>query len=75
MSKEMSEKTKRIFAIFKEAIEGERAAQAMYKEAAEVCEDQSLKKVFEGFYEDERRHEQELFNRYTRLSNEYGVRG
>jgi rubrerythrin len=75
MSKEMSEKTKRIFVIFKEAIEGERAAQVMYKEAAEVCEDQSLKKVFEGFYEDERRHEQELFNRYTRLSNEYGVRG
>ena len=47
----------------------------MYKEAAELCEDQSLKTVLEGFYEDELRHEQELLSRYALLSDEYGVRG
>jgi rubrerythrin len=73
MSKEMSERTKRMFSIFKEAIEGERSAQAMYKEAAELCEDQPLKKILEGFYQDEKRHEQQLLNRYALLRDEYGV--
>jgi rubrerythrin len=73
MSKEMSERTKRVFSIFKKAIEGERSGQAMYKEAAELCEDQSLKKIFEGFYQDEIRHEQELLKRYALLRDEYGV--
>jgi rubrerythrin len=72
MPKEMSEKTKRVFSIFKMAIAGEQTAQAMYKEAAELCEDKPLKKILEGFVQDETRHEQELVNRYNRLRSEYG---
>jgi rubrerythrin len=73
MSKEMSEGTKRLFSIFKAAIAAEQSAQAMYKEAAELCEDQPLKKILEGFYQDETRHERELLNRYALLRDEYGV--
>ena len=73
MSKEMSGSTKRIFSIFKTAIAAEQSAQAMYKEAAGLCEDQPLKKIFEGFYQDEKRHEQELLNRYALLRDEYGL--
>ncbi len=49
MLREVSEKTKRVFSIFKMAIAGEQSAQAMYKEAAELCEDQPLKKILEAF--------------------------
>ena len=72
MSKEISEKTKRLFSIFKTAIAAEQSAQAMYKEAAELCEDQLLKKILEGFHQDEMRHERELLNRYAFLRDQYG---
>lgn len=73
MSKEISERTKRLFSIFKAAIAAEQSAQAMYKEAAELCEDPPLKKILEGLYQDEKRHEQALLSRYALMRDEYGV--
>ncbi|MBZ5513761.1 MAG: ferritin-like domain-containing protein [Acidobacteriia bacterium] len=71
----MPEKTMRMFLIFKEALEAEREAQKTYQQAAALCEDAALKKVLEGFYRDEVRHEKALLQRYNRLRKKYNVQG
>jgi rubrerythrin len=71
--KEMPEKIRRLFLIFKNAVEREREAQSVYKRAAELCEDQALKELIEGLYRDEVRHEKVLLLRYNRLRKKYKV--
>jgi rubrerythrin len=69
----MSEKTKQLFLIFRDAVQREREAQASYKRAAQLCEDKRLKGILMGFYRDEARHERVLVQRYNRLRKEYSV--
>jgi rubrerythrin len=69
----MSEKTRELFMIFRDAVQREREAQAIYKRAADLCEDEEIKKLLESFYKDEVRHEEALIQRYNDLRNIYGV--
>lgn len=63
----MTEREERLFLLFKKAIESEREAQAMYREAIELCDDPSLISILEQFHEEEVRHEKEILARYNRL--------
>jgi rubrerythrin len=69
----MPEKTRRLFLMFKDAMQRERDAQSLYKQAAALCEDEALKELLEGFRKDEVRHEKELLQRYNRLRKRYNV--
>ena len=73
MPAEMPEKTRRLFLMFKDAVQRERDAQSLYKQAAALCEDEALKELLEGFRKDEVRHEKELLQRYNRLRKRYNV--
>ena len=73
MNTPLPEKVQKLFLIFKQAVEDERNAQVMYKKAAELCEDEMCREVFEGFYNDEVRHEKILMQRYNMLREKYGV--
>ena len=73
MPGEMPEKTKQLFLIFRDAVQREREAQTIYQHAAELCQDEELKKLLEGFQRDEVRHEKALIERYNRLRKLYGV--
>ena len=73
MPGEMPEKTRQLFLIFRDAVQREREAQTIYQHAAELCQDEELKKLLKGFYRDEARHEKALIQRYNRLRKMYGV--
>ena len=73
MPENAAERAKRLFLIFKNAIEREKSTQAIYKEAAELCDNESLKKVLEGFYRDEVRHEVGLLEHYSKLREQYNL--
>ena len=73
MSAVMSEETKQLFLIFKNAIQSERQMQGEYKEAADLCDDPSLKSVLMAFCQDEARHEQVLLERYALLQKQYNI--
>lgn len=73
MPGEMPEKTKQLFLIFRDAVQREREAQSIYQHAAELCQDEELKKLLQGFCRDEARHEKALIRRYNRLRKTYGV--
>lgn len=66
-----SEKTKRLFSLFKEAIQSEREAQSLYRQAAELCEDPTARRILEEFRRDEVRHEKALMERYALLRAQY----
>ena len=73
MPGEMTEKTKRLFLIFKDAVQRERDAQILYKQAAALCDDKALKELLMSFHKDEARHEKMLVQRYNRLRKKYNV--
>ncbi len=73
MPEQMSEKLRKLFIIFKEAVESERKAQKMYKEAISFCEDELTKKIIESLYQDEIRHEREVIENYNRLRSELEI--
>jgi rubrerythrin len=63
----MPEQLRTLFEIFKQAIEDERAAQAMYKRALLICEDPFVREILQQIYDDELRHERVLIERYNDL--------
>lgn len=67
MSGPLTERQEKLLGVFKMAIENERAAQDLYKEASELCDDASLRVIIEGFVLEERRHEQALMRKYNEL--------
>jgi len=71
MSNILPGKIKSLFLIFKKAVDAERDAQKMYLEALEQADDPFLKKILNGFYKDEVRHEKELMEQYKRLRSKY----
>ncbi len=73
MLREMNEKTKQLFSIFKDAVQRERDAQTLYKQAADLCEDKELRELLVGLCKDEARHEKALVQRYNRLAKKYGL--
>jgi rubrerythrin len=73
MNNELTDNTRKLFLVFKKAVEAEQKAQAMYKEAISVCEDKESRKILERFLEDEIRHEKEIMGRYNKLRENYPV--
>ena len=73
MSEELPEKIRKLFLTFKQAVEGERAAQEMYSRAKDLTDDDALKDIFERFYLDEVRHEHVLRERYRKLRQKYSI--
>jgi rubrerythrin len=61
----MTEQHKRLFTLFQRAIAEERAAQRLYSEIRDLCDDPELKTVLEGLRADEEGHEKQLLDRYT----------
>ena len=60
----MTEKQKRLFELFKVAIEREQEAQQIYADMALNCEDADLRHVIETLRDSERMHEELLLERY-----------
>ena len=75
VARAMTEKEKKLFAIFRLAMEAERSAQVMYQEAIDLCEDPMLKAVFMGFKDDEIRHEKGVLARYHQFRTDFGLTG
>jgi rubrerythrin len=73
MSAETHDKARAFLGAFKLAIEAERQAQAMYSELKKMSDNELLRQLFEGFYQDEVRHEHELVRRYNELRQESGM--
>ncbi len=73
MAGHLPERVERLFLLFKAAVEDERKAQAMYKEAIGLCDDEITREALEGLYADEVRHERELVERYNTMRRELGV--
>ena len=69
----MAEKLELLYNIFKKAIEAERKAQIMYKEAIALCEDPETIQTLEAFCNDEIMHEEKLVEQYNRLRKELQV--
>ena len=72
MSETPTEIEKKLFRIFKDAIEAERSAQNMYLDAMRVCGNAQLKHVFQTLHEDETRHERELMQLYGEHKRKFG---
>jgi rubrerythrin len=66
---------RRLYLIFKMAIEGERLAQARHKEAQKVCDDPDLKEVLLDITKEEAAHEKTLLDWYARIKGEVGAAG
>ena len=64
MQKPLTEKQKRLFELFKIAIEREQEAQHLYADMALNCEDDELRQVIDTLRESERMHEELLLERY-----------
>jgi rubrerythrin len=60
----MSERQVRLHQVFKTAIELRREEQRLYAEAAEICDDDGLRKVLESFSLYEAGHEHFLLEKY-----------
>ncbi|GBE06383.1 MAG TPA: hypothetical protein ENG95_07025 [Nitrospirae bacterium] len=73
MSGKLPENIRKLFLTFKEAVEAERAAQTMYLHAKELSDEDVLKEILEGFYQDEVRHERVLMERYNKLRQEFNI--
>jgi rubrerythrin len=67
MERAMTEKQKRLFALFKVAIEREQEAQQLYADMAVNCENDELRQVIDTLRESERMHEELLLERYKFL--------
>jgi len=73
MSAETHDKALAFLGAFKLAIEAERQAQAMYSRLKGMSDTELLRQLFEGFRQDEVRHENELVSRYNELRRESGI--
>ena len=69
----LAEKLKLLFDIFKQAIECERDAQKMYKDAIALCEDQETIRTLEDLCNDEILHEERLMEHYKRLKGKLQI--
>ena len=67
MVEELTERTAKLFVMFKMAIEEERKAQSMYREVIGLCNDPVIREALQGLHDDEVRHEQSLIRQYNAL--------
>lgn len=69
----MNERHKKLFLLFKTAINAERAAQGMYATLAATADSDELRSVIEQFGLEESRHEQFLVDEYAKMRAEFAV--
>ena len=69
----MNERQKKLFLLFKTAIDAERSAQEMYSSLAATADDDELKTVIEQFGREESRHEQFLVDEYAKMRAEFAA--
>lgn len=69
--KQMTEREKNLFQVFKRAVSAEQSAQAMYREALSFCDDPGLKIILQAFLDDECRHEKEVIGRYQQFRKDF----
>ena len=69
----LPERVEKLFSVFREAIDDERAAQKVYLQAMELCDDDIMRNAFEALYQDEARHEKELKARYSEMRRQLGL--
>jgi len=67
MTNPLTEKQRKLFSLFKIAIEEEQKAQKLYSDMLEQAEDNTLKEILQAFVEQEKKHEEILVNVYTGL--------
>jgi rubrerythrin len=67
MASPLPERVRKLFLLFKRAVEDEKNAQTLYQQALEVCDDEVMRKALKQLYEDERRHERELITFYNQM--------
>jgi rubrerythrin len=67
MQAPLTEKQKRLFELFKIAIEREQEAQHLYADMALNCDEDELRQVIETLRDSERMHEEVLLERYKLL--------
>jgi rubrerythrin len=65
-------RVEKLLLLFQQAIEAERAAQARYARAIELCDDDLLRGVLAQLRDDEARHERELVARYSQIRKGLG---
>ena len=63
----LTAKQEKLLALFKTAIEEERKAQKLYREALHFCEETSLRGLIESFIGEEKKHEEILLRKYSEL--------
>jgi len=73
MAQALPDRVEKLFRMFKMAVESERQAQAMYKDAIGLCTDEVTRTALEGLYADEVRHEGEIVERYNALRQQYDL--
>ena len=73
MGRVLPGKVERLFMLFRTAVESEREAQAMYKEAIGLCQDTVTCAALRGLLDDEVRHEREIIARYNALRTKYDL--
>ena len=69
--KQMTDRERKLFEVFKRAVAAEQKAQEMYREAIEFCDDPGLKTILVSFHADECRHEKEVIGRYQQFRKDY----
>lgn len=72
---EALEKDRKLFYLFKAAIQAEQEAQETYKRALEYTDNPALKEVLKRLHEDELGHEEKLNDYYTELRRKLGTDG
>jgi len=63
----LTSKQEKLLTLFKTAIEEERKAQKLYREALHFCEEASLRGIIESFIGEEKKHEEILLSKYSEL--------
>jgi rubrerythrin len=71
----MTERQRRLFSLFKLAIESEQSAQKLYQDAMALCDDKELKDIIEGFYGEEVKHERVLLEKYRQYRERFAAEG
>jgi rubrerythrin len=67
----MDEHHRRLFDLFKTAIEAERAAQHMYSEMLAASNDDEIRAIIESFRSEEENHERFLTDKYAEMRAAY----
>jgi rubrerythrin len=67
MVRPLTEKQEKFFVLFRQAIEGERAAQNLYAEMLANCEDPAFREIIKTLIDVEKEHEEALIAKYRIL--------